>query len=116
MDKINKTQKIEALIILAFLAFYGGALFVNAVSSVFGNADLAFWHYPFFAVSWLYAKQTLQEVSFPRAAAVSKRLISASAQFIRLASKRMLCIMKALQTVPSLFLQSYRNLLIEAGK
>lgn len=98
----NRNNKLQAGIWIGFSCFMAVALAVNAVMAANGKAPLAWWHYGTLAFGMLMSWESLT-------AEERARIPLALANARRKAAKTVACILRAVGSLPALFMESYRK-------
>lgn len=109
----NQINKIQSWILLGFTCFYVGTLFINLIMAIFGMAELATWHWPWCAGVVLLSRASLSIRQRCQIAIAYRHIRKASKQVTRKVAKTLLCILRALRSLPALFIESYRNFRME---
>lgn len=98
-DKINR---IQIAILIGFVCTYAIALLVNAFYAVSGKATFAYWHIVPAAALAVYAWNRIPQ-------STRCRLVDAVAMTVKKTARVLLCTMRAVRSLPALFIQSYRE-------
>ena len=96
-DKINK---IQGVILVGFVVFYGGSLAVNAVMAVFGKATLAVWHWPLFYLTAQFCICQIPEEDRARITAAARHVTKGVATTMLFVFRR------AVRSLAALFIKS----------
>ena len=105
----NKINNIQVLLLGAFCVVYLLGLVVNAIQAIAGTAQLAVWHYPFLFGTFCLVRDSLSQNQKCAILIVLNHIRNASKQIIRKVAINMLCTLRALRSLPALFLESYRT-------
>lgn len=97
-DKINK---IQSVILVGFVVFYGGSLAVNAVMAICGSATLAVWHWPLFYISRKLAGSQIPEEAKVRISAALRHVTKGVALRLLFVSRR------AVRSLAALFIKAH---------
>ena len=109
----EKINNIQAWILVGFCGFYVVAMIINAIQAIAGTATLATWHYPFLFGTLCLTRASLSHRQICAALITFKHIRIASKRIIRKVAKTMLCTLRALRSLPALFIESYRNFRME---
>ena len=109
-EKINNIQK---MLLGVFCVVYFVGLVVNAIQAIAGITQLAVWHYPFLIGTFCLIRDFLSHKQKCAILIALKHIRIASKHIIRKVAITMLCTLRALRSLPALFIQSYRNFSVE---
>jgi len=113
---MEKIDKIQSWILFGFSCFYVGTLVINLLMAIFGKAELATWHWPFCAGMIFLTDESLSHRQKCQVAIAYRHIKRASKQVTRKVAKSLLCILRALGSLPALFIQSYKAYIAEEAK
>lgn len=109
----NKINNIQIMLLGAFCVVYLLGLVVNAIQAIAGTAQLAVWHYPFLFGTFCLVRDSLSQNQKCAILIALKRTRVASKHIIRKVAITMLCTLRALRSLPALFIESYRSFRME---
>ena len=96
----NKVEKIQSMILVGFIAFYGISLAVNAVMAIAGKENLAVWHWPLFYLSAKLAGSQIPDGVRKRVAETARNIVKG----VALSMVRV--VRRAVRNLAALFIKS----------